>query len=56
LGLVDYVVERPALENLSATLSLVAAQAEAEQLATIKRLCRGIQNLKKSRVTDKPGL
>ena len=41
-GLVDYVVERPALENLSATLSLVATQSEAEHLATIKRLCRGL--------------
>jgi len=40
-GLVDYVVERPALTNLSATLSLVAMQSEAEHLATIKRLCRG---------------
>ena len=40
-GLVDYLVERPALENLSATLSLVATQAEAEHLAAIKRLCRG---------------
>jgi enoyl-CoA hydratase/carnithine racemase len=41
-GLVDYVVERPALENLSAALSLVATQSEAEHLASIKRLCRGI--------------
>ena len=40
-GLVDYVVERPALANLSATLSLVAMQSAADHLATIKRLCRG---------------
>ena len=40
-GLVDYVVERPALTNLAATLSLVATQSEGEHLATIKRLCRG---------------
>jgi enoyl-CoA hydratase/carnithine racemase len=41
-GLVDYVVERPALENLSATLSLVAPLSAADILASIKRLCRGI--------------
>jgi enoyl-CoA hydratase/carnithine racemase len=40
-GLVDYMVERPALSNLGATLALVATQAEAEHLAEIKRLCRG---------------
>jgi enoyl-CoA hydratase/carnithine racemase len=40
-GLVDYVVERPALANLGATLSLVATQSDGEHLATIKRLCRG---------------
>ena len=40
-GLVDYVVERPALENLSTALSLVATQSEAEHLGNIKRLCRG---------------
>ena len=39
-GLVDYVVERPALANLAATLSLVATQSEAEHLASIKGLCR----------------
>jgi len=41
-GLVDYVVERPALANLASTLSLVATQADADHLAEIKRLCRGI--------------
>ena len=40
-GLVDYVVERPALANLASSLSLVATQADAEHLADIKRLCRG---------------
>jgi len=40
-GLVDYMVERPALINLGATLSLVATQSDAEHLAEIKRLCRG---------------
>jgi enoyl-CoA hydratase/carnithine racemase len=39
-GLVDYMVERPALGNLAASLSLVATQSEAEHLAEIKRLCR----------------
>jgi len=40
-GLVDYMVERPALANLGTTLALVATQSEAEHLAEIKRLCRG---------------
>ena len=40
-GLVDYLVERPALANLASTLSLVATQADADHLAEIKRLCRG---------------
>lgn len=40
-GLVDYIVERPALANLATTLVLVATQAEQEHLAEIKRLCRG---------------
>jgi enoyl-CoA hydratase/carnithine racemase len=39
-GLVDYVVERSALENLAATLALVATQSDKEHLAAIKRLCR----------------
>ena len=39
-GLVDYVVERSALENIATTLSLVATQSEKEHLADIKRLCR----------------
>jgi enoyl-CoA hydratase/carnithine racemase len=40
-GLVDYMVERPALTNLATTLALVATQSEAEHLADIKLLCRG---------------
>jgi enoyl-CoA hydratase/carnithine racemase len=40
-GLVDYMVERPALNNLAGSLALVATQSEAEHLAAIKRLCRG---------------
>jgi len=40
-GLVDYMVERPALNNLATTLTLVATQSKAEHLAEIKRLCRG---------------
>jgi len=40
-GLMDYMVERPALANLATTLSLVATQSDAEHLAEIKRLCRG---------------
>lgn len=40
-GLVDYMVERPAMANLANTLSLVATQSEADHLAEIKRLCRG---------------
>ena len=41
-GLVDYVVERPALRNLATTVALVATQADAEHLADVKRLCRGL--------------
>jgi len=41
-GLVDYVVERPALTNLASTVSLIATQADADHLAEIKRLCREI--------------
>ena len=40
-GLVDYMVERPALANLAGSLALVATQSEVEHLAEIKRLCRG---------------
>ena len=40
-GLLDYMVERPALANLATSLSLVATQAQADNLAEIKNLCRG---------------
>ena len=39
-GLVDYLVERPALANLAKTMSLVAIQADRDQVAEVKRLCR----------------
>ena len=39
-GLVDYVVERPALATLANTMALVAMQSDADHLAAIKRLCR----------------
>jgi enoyl-CoA hydratase/carnithine racemase len=39
-GLVDYLVERPALANLAKTMSLVATQSDRDQLAEVKRLCR----------------
>lgn len=41
-GLVDYVVERSALKNLANTMALVATQSDADHLAEIKRLCRGV--------------
>lgn len=40
-GLVDYIVERPALTSLATSLSLLATQSDAEHLAELKRLCRG---------------
>lgn len=39
-GLVDYLVERPALANLAKTMSLVATQSDRDQLVEVKRLCR----------------
>ena len=39
-GLVDYLVERPALANLAKNMSLVATQSDREQVEEIKRLCR----------------
>ena len=41
-GLVDYIVERPALANFGKTLTLLATQSDADHLAEIKRLCRGL--------------
>ena len=40
-GLVDYLVERPALANLAKTMSLVATQTERDHVTEVKRLCRG---------------
>lgn len=39
-GLVDYLVERPALATLARNMSLVATQADRDHLAEVKRLCR----------------
>ena len=41
-GLVDYIVERPALDNFGKTLTLIATQSDGDHLARIKQLCRGM--------------